>query len=79
MGDDAQLLAGATLAALNKPDTYTAINSALNDALDFSFANDPIWGTPKPDPIFLRNISTNLDDKRRPIKRRAVRAASANK
>lgn len=60
MGDDAQLLAGATLAALGNAAQYEQINSALNDALDSSFANDPIWGTPQPDPAFLRNMRFDL-------------------
>lgn len=52
-GDDAQLLAGATLAVLDKPTSYDTITSRLNDALDFSFATDPIWGLPLPDPLYV--------------------------
>jgi hypothetical protein len=54
MGDDAQLLAGATLAALAAPGDYDAITKALNDALDHSFANDPLWGLPAPDHMYMR-------------------------
>jgi len=43
-GDDAQLLAGLTLAALQQPTKYGAFTKMTNDALDNSFANDPIWG-----------------------------------
>ena len=53
-GDDAQLLAGTTLALLQKPDQYDAFTARLNDALDESFATDPFWGMPPKDPIYLR-------------------------
>jgi hypothetical protein len=43
-GDDAQLMAGLTLATLQQPARYLAYSKAINDALDDSFANDPIWG-----------------------------------
>ena len=52
LGDDAQLLAGANAALLENPALYDSITSALNAALDASFANDPIWGPPKPDGVF---------------------------
>jgi hypothetical protein len=42
-GDDAQLLAGATLALLQKPERYDEAQSFLNAALDESFRTDPIW------------------------------------
>jgi len=42
-GDDAQLLAGATLALLQKPERYDEAQSLLNAALDESFRTDPIW------------------------------------
>jgi hypothetical protein len=43
-GDDAQLLAGVTLALLQKPGLYDAATKLLNAALDDSFDRDPIWG-----------------------------------
>lgn len=45
LGDDAQLLAGATLALLRAPAAYAAITTQLAAALDDSFARDPIFGT----------------------------------
>jgi hypothetical protein len=44
-GDDAQLLAGVTLALLQKPELYDAATKLLNAALDDSFDQDPIWGS----------------------------------
>jgi hypothetical protein len=52
-GDDAALLAGATLAAFDQPAAYDTITARLNQALDASFATDPFWGTPRPDPLFV--------------------------
>jgi hypothetical protein len=48
MGDDAQLLAGASIAFLNDPTKYRQITAHLNDALDDSFARDPIFGSAMP-------------------------------
>jgi hypothetical protein len=52
-GDDAALLAGATLAAFDQPGSYETITARLNQALDASFATDPFWGTPRPDSSFI--------------------------
>jgi hypothetical protein len=57
MGDDAQLLAGATVAAFARPDLYDGITSALNTALDESFATDPFWGKPPRERALLRFAS----------------------
>ena len=43
-GDDAQLLAGVTLALLQEPGLYDAATKLFNAALDDSFDRDPIWG-----------------------------------
>jgi hypothetical protein len=50
-GDDAQLLAGATLALLKQPARYAQVTQLLNDALDSSFAGDPIWSKPVRDHV----------------------------
>lgn len=44
MGDDAHLLAGATLAFMESPEKYKRITEALMDALENSYLKDPIWG-----------------------------------
>lgn len=43
-GDDAQLLAGATMAVVERPDLYNSATKLLTDALDDSYRRDPIWG-----------------------------------
>ena len=55
-GDDAHLLAGATLALLDAPAKYTAISTLLNAALDDSYARDKIWNPLQPDPFAIRSI-----------------------
>jgi hypothetical protein len=47
-GDDAQLLAGATLALLENPALYKQTQTLLNEALDHSYRTDPIWGALTP-------------------------------
>jgi hypothetical protein len=54
LGDDAHLLAGATIALLERPDMYDAVTNALNAGLDLSFERDPIWGKPHPDAVYIR-------------------------
>ena len=53
LGDDAQLLSGATLALLQKPSLYDAVTRLLNAGLDDSFMNDPIFGRAQPHRIFF--------------------------
>jgi hypothetical protein len=48
LGDDAQLLAGATVALLDDPTKYVPITTRLNAALDDSFFRDPVFGTAIP-------------------------------
>ena len=54
MGDDAQLLAGATLALVTQPDLYDQATRLLTAALDRSYATDPIWGASIRDPMYVR-------------------------
>lgn len=44
LGDDAQLLAGATLAFSSNPDEYEHQTAALKEALEDSYARDYYWG-----------------------------------
>lgn len=55
-GDDAALLAGATIAVVAQPGLYDTITARLNEALDASFASDPYWGTPRPDRTFIATV-----------------------
>ena len=48
LGDDAQLLAGATVALFTDATKYAAITTSLGAGLDDSFARDPVFGTPTP-------------------------------
>lgn len=56
LGDDAQLLAGATLALLKDPTLYDQINSALAGALDESHRRDSIMGFAFAHPMFELEI-----------------------
>ena len=56
MGDDAQVLAGATIALSAKPKSYDQINPLIKSALTKSSNRDPIWGSPIPDATFVRTI-----------------------
>jgi hypothetical protein len=42
-GDDAQLLAGATMAVLDRRGFYASATRLLNVALDDSYVKDPVW------------------------------------
>jgi hypothetical protein len=55
-GDDAQLLAGATVAVLDQPDKTDAIDRLLEAALDKSFAVDPVWTSLSIHPSFRRQL-----------------------
>jgi hypothetical protein len=48
LGDDAQLLAGTTLAFLDDAANYAGITKLLDAALDDSFARDPVFAPPAP-------------------------------
>jgi hypothetical protein len=53
-GDDAQLLAAATIAGLQQAAAYPAITHRLEEALDASFASDPFWGLPMRDRAYIQ-------------------------
>lgn len=57
LGDDAHLLAGATMALMMAPEQYDSVTAALNTALDQSFRRDPIWGSPSVDKVFFSGRS----------------------
>ncbi|HEY0543919.1 MAG TPA: hypothetical protein VGC91_00870 [Pyrinomonadaceae bacterium] len=61
LGDDAQLLAGATLALFNNASLYQSATRLLNDALDFSYSQDPIFGGTQSDLAYLRTSFGKMD------------------
>ncbi|MBV9210104.1 MAG: hypothetical protein JOZ52_05720 [Acidobacteria bacterium] len=61
LGDDAQLLAGATLALYNNASLYPTATQLLNDALDFSYSQDPIFGQTQTDHAYLPTNFVNMD------------------
>ncbi len=69
-GDDAQLLAGVTLAVLQRPDLYDAAGALLNAALDDSYQRDPIWGELTPDQAFAPNAFAGTASERKPTTRK---------
>jgi hypothetical protein len=74
-GDDAQLLAGATLAVLHNGDLYDEAQAALNAALDDSYRKDPIWGALIPDHAFAPDIMQRHQTK--PKSKPATKIAAA--
>jgi hypothetical protein len=69
-GDDAQLLAGVTLAVLQRPDLYDAAGALLNAALDDSYQRDPIWGAFTPDHAFAPNAFAGVQSNNTPASRK---------
>ncbi|HXJ94703.1 MAG TPA: hypothetical protein VMT20_17805 [Terriglobia bacterium] len=57
-GDDAQTLAGMTLALQQQPGRYAAFTKLVNDALDDSYANDPFWGPVPRDMMVIKPTRT---------------------
>jgi hypothetical protein len=55
LGDDAQLLAGATAVLLARPELYDSVTEQMVTALDQSFATDPVWRMPQPDLVYQRS------------------------
>ncbi|HET8845977.1 MAG TPA: hypothetical protein VFN35_31225 [Ktedonobacteraceae bacterium] len=54
LGDDAQLLAGATILLAAQPNLYAQVTRQLNEALDRSYQRDPIWRTSMRHPVYYR-------------------------
>ena len=63
LGDDAQLLAGATLALLRNAGLYADVQKRLNDALDDSFKTDPIWRGLNPSHVFAPHVFRTATEK----------------
>jgi len=57
-GDDAQLLAGLTLAVQQQPGKYADFTKLINAALDDSYANDPVWGPIPHDMMVIKPTRT---------------------
>ena len=58
-GDDAQIVAGLTLAAIQQPVRYVAASKLANDALDDSFSSDPFWSLTGKDLMLARPARTH--------------------
>jgi hypothetical protein len=71
LGDDAQLLAGATMALFAQPSSYSQVQQLLNTGLDASFKADPIWGAATPDLMYMRYASLQKPRKSRSKSRKA--------
>jgi hypothetical protein len=78
-GDDAQLLAGATMALIDDPTKYDSATTLLNAALDESFNNDPIWGLIQPDSMFAPTLFYGIRLGQPPRRGRAKGKATAKK
>ncbi len=76
MGDDAQVMAGTTLALYQKPESYAEITELLAAALDFSFDDDPLWGRATFRPVFLREESPDSAEEEKKIKRQKAKGKS---
>ncbi|MBV8917750.1 hypothetical protein [Bradyrhizobium sp.] len=74
-GDDAQLLAGATMAVLRKSGLYDAAQEVLNAALDDSYRKDPIWGALIPHHAFHPHVLLRPQEKPKLAAARAKRPA----
>ncbi|MSU63389.1 MAG: hypothetical protein EXS31_13505 [Pedosphaera sp.] len=62
LGDDAQLLAGATRAVIDAPEKYAATSRLLEQALDESFGRDPIWSPVHPDHFRVSMVTWTEDN-----------------
>jgi nucleoside phosphorylase len=57
-GDDAQIVAGLTLAAIQQPSRYAQASKLANDALNDSYRSDPYWGSGVRDLMLTRPTRT---------------------
>jgi len=57
-GDDAQIIAGLTLALMQQPAKYKEFTAATNSALDQSFASDPYWALPSKEKYIFKSWRT---------------------
>lgn len=76
-GDDAQLLAGATMAVLARPSLYDQATQLVNDGLDDSYQRDPIWEGLSFDQMLAPAFFAGLGAPKRgksPKKRKSTRA-----
>jgi nucleoside phosphorylase len=61
LGDDAQILAATTLAALRAPEDYEHVSALADEALDESFNSDPFWGAAQSDLLFMGAARTKVE------------------
>jgi hypothetical protein len=60
-GDDAQLIAGATMAVLDRRGLYASATRLLNVALDDSYAKDPVWQGQGAGQGLAKDLMVNFD------------------
>jgi nucleoside phosphorylase len=61
LGDDAQIIAALTIAALRAPEDYELVTELANQGLDESFYADPYWGAAQTDMLFLSSGRSGRD------------------
>jgi hypothetical protein len=86
LGDDAQLLAGATLAFVANPKEYEYQTSALMEALEDSYARDYFWGLSRlhflvdyPPPNVVAELAQEVSElaSQRRVRQRSTQGAAA--
>jgi nucleoside phosphorylase len=61
LGDDAQIVAGLTLALLRQPDRYDEATKLASAALDDSYRSDPYWGVGGRDLMIVRPVRVQAE------------------